>query len=177
MPSRYRVAGGYVAGLLALVLADPFPLSLLLGGGLAVLGESLRIWASGHIEKTERLATGGPYAHTRNPLYVGSLLVGLGVAVAAWSVWAAAVALLYFAAFYPSVIREEGAFLRQRFGERYDEWARAVPAFVPRLVPAGPRGSRFEWSRVARNREWRTAAAIPLLALALLARARWLPWA
>jgi protein-S-isoprenylcysteine O-methyltransferase Ste14 len=175
MPSRYRVAGGYVAGLVALALADPFPLSLVVGGLLALLGESLRIWASGHIAKTEELATGGPYAHTRNPLYVGSLLVGLGVAVAVSSLWAALVAVLYFAAFYPSVIREEAAFLRDRFGAPYDEWARAVPVFLPRLRPAGPRSTRFEWSRVRRNREWRTAIAIPLLALALFARARWLP--
>jgi protein-S-isoprenylcysteine O-methyltransferase Ste14 len=175
MPSRFRVAGGYVAGLLALVLADPFPLSLGVGGLLAALGEALRIWASGHIEKTEQLATGGPYALTRNPLYLGSLLVGLGVAVAAASLWAALVAVLYFAAFYPSVIREEGSFLRAKFGAAYDEWARVVPAFVPRLRPAGPRGTRFGWERVRRNREWRTAIAIPILAAALFARARWLP--
>lgn len=175
MPSRFRVAGGYVAGLLALVLADSFPLSLVVGGVLAALGEGLRIWASGHIEKTEHLATGGPYAHTRNPLYLGSLLVGLGVAVAAASVWAALVAVLYFAAFYPSVIREEGAFLRAKFGPAYEEWARVVPVFLPRLWPAGPRASRFRWERVRRNREWRTAIAIPILAVALFARARWLP--
>ena len=106
---------------------------------------------------------------------MGSLLVGLGVAVAAASVWAAALALAYFAVFYPAVMREEARFLRAKFGEPYDRWAAAVPMFLPRPWPAGPRESRFQWSRVARNREWRTALAIPLLALALYARARWLP--
>lgn len=173
--SRLRVPAGYAAGLAALVLARPYPLSLLAGAALALAGEALRIWASGHIEKTERLATGGPYALTRNPLYLGSLLVGLGVAAAAANVWAAGVTLLYFAVFYPAVMREEAAFLRARFGEDYDRWAAAVPMFLPRVWPAGPRASRFEWRRVRRNREWRTALAIPVLALALYARARWLP--
>jgi protein-S-isoprenylcysteine O-methyltransferase Ste14 len=172
--SRSRVPAGYLAGLVALALARPFPLSLLIGGLLAVAGEALRIWASGHIEKTERLATGGPYALTRNPLYVGSLLVALGVAAAAASAWAAVIALVYFAVFYPAVMREEAAFLRARFGEEYDRWAAAVPMFLPRVLPAGPRSSRFEWARVRRNREWRTALAIPVMALALYARARWL---
>jgi protein-S-isoprenylcysteine O-methyltransferase Ste14 len=173
--SRLRVPAGYVAGLAALVLARPYPLSLLVGAALALAGELLRIWASGHIEKTAHLATGGPYALTRNPLYLGSLLVGLGVAVASASVWAAALALLYFAAFYPAVIREEARFLRAKFTEEYDRWAAVVPTFIPRVLPAGPRATRFAWARVARNREWRTALAVPLLALALYARARWLP--
>jgi protein-S-isoprenylcysteine O-methyltransferase Ste14 len=164
-----------VAGLVTLALARPYPLSLVIGGALAVAGEALRIWASGHIEKTERLATGGPYALTRNPLYVGSLLVGLGVAAAAANVWAAAITLLYFAVFYPAVMSEEAAFLRARFGEEYDRWAAAVPMFLPRILPAGPRASRFGCARVRRNREWRTALAIPVMALALYARARWLP--
>ena len=174
--SRLRVPAGYVAGVALLVLARPYPLSLAVGAALAAAGEALRIWASGHIEKTQHLATGGPYALTRNPLYLGSLLVGLGVAVAAASVWAALLAVAYFALFYPAVMQEEARFLRAKFGELYERWAAAVPMFLPRLWPAGPRASRFQWTRVARNREWRTALAIPLLALALYARARWVPW-
>ena len=173
--SRLRVPAGYVAGLVALVLAQPNLFSLVLGGVLAVAGEALRVWASGYIEKTQYLATGGPYAYTRNPLYLGSVLVGLGVAVASWRLEAAVVAGLYFVAFYPAVIYEESTFLRGKFGAEYDEWARFVPIFLPRLNPAGPNRSRFQWERVDHNREWRTAAAIPLMALALYARARWLP--
>jgi protein-S-isoprenylcysteine O-methyltransferase Ste14 len=173
--SRLRVPAGYAAGLAALVLARPYPLSLAVGGALAVTGEALRIWASGHIDKTENLATGGPYALTRNPLYLGSLLVGLGVAVAAASAGAAVLAVAYFAVFYPAVMVEEARFLRAKFASEYDRWAAAVPMFLPRLWPAGPRASRFAWRRVARNREWRTALAVPVLALALYARARWLP--
>ena len=169
--SRLRVPIGYGVFALVVVLARPRMESVAAGMALAVLGEGLRIWASGHIEKTERLATGGPYAHTRNPLYVGSALLAVGVAVAAANPFVVAAVAAYFAAFYPAVIREESAFLARRFPDQYAAWARAVPAFLPRLRPAGPRGSAFDWHRVRANREWRTAAALPVVAALLVARA------
>ena len=169
--SRLRVPLGYAAFALVVILARPRLLSLAAGIALAVLGEGVRIWASGHIEKTERLATGGPYAHTRNPLYVGSALMALGVAAASASPYVVIAVAAYFAALYPAVIREESAFLARRFPEEYAAWARDVPGFVPRLRPAGPRASVFEWSRVRKNREWRTAAALPAVAAVLAARA------
>jgi len=121
-------------------------------------------------QKTRALATGGPYAHTRNPLYLGSVLIAAGVAVACASPWCVALLAGYLAAFYPSVMREEADFLLGRFPEAYPGWAAAVPPFLPRLAAAGPRGSRFSWSRVRANREWRTAAALPALALLLYLR-------
>jgi protein-S-isoprenylcysteine O-methyltransferase Ste14 len=158
-----------VVGVLVLVLARPTAASLLLALPLATLGEATRIWASGHIEKTRCLATGGPYAHSRNPLYMGSLLIALGVAVACASPWVVLAVAAYFLAFYPSVMREEEAFLASRFPEAHAAWAAAVPLFWPRPSPGGPRSSRFEWARVRANREWRTAGALPLLAAVLLA--------
>jgi protein-S-isoprenylcysteine O-methyltransferase Ste14 len=169
MPSRYRVPAGWVLGVLVVALARPTPESLLLGLPLAVLGEAVRIWASGHIEKTRRLATGGPYAHSRNPLYVGSLLIALGVALAGASPWVVLAVAAYFLAFYPSVMREEEGFLARTFPEEHEAWTAAVPLFWPRLTPGGPRSSGFDWARVRANREWRTAAALPLLAILLLA--------
>jgi hypothetical protein len=152
---------------LVVALARPSPSSLALGLPLAVLGEGIRLWASGHIEKTKRLATGGPYAHSRNPLYVGSLLLALGVAVACASPWVVLAVAAYFLAFYPSVMREEAAFLAKKFPEEHAAWVSAVPLFWPRPTPGGPRTSRFDWARVRSNREWRTALALPLLAALL----------
>jgi hypothetical protein len=172
-PSRIRVPIGYAFGLLALYYARPTPASVALGLPFVVAGEAARLWASGHIEKTRALATGGPYAHTRNPLYVGSLLLGLGVGIAAASPAVVAAVALYFALFYPSVIAEEAAFLRDKFGAEYGAWAAAVPLFLPRPTPGGPRASRFAWQRVRANREWRTALAVPG-ALLLLAGRAWL---
>ena len=157
-------------GALALWLSRPNGLSILLSLPLVLGGEALRLWASGHIEKTRRLATGGPYAYTRNPLYVGSLLLALGMAAASASSWVVLAAAAYLLAFYPSVIREEAGFLRQTFPEEYGLWARDVPLFLPRLNPAGPRATTFSWSRVAQNREWRTAIALPIMIALLWAR-------
>jgi hypothetical protein len=169
MPSRYRVPAGWALGALVLALARPTPESLLIGLPLGLLGEAIRLWASGHIEKTKSLATGGPYAHSRNPLYVGSLLLALGVAMACASPWVVLAVALYFLAFYPSVMREEEAFLAKKFAPEHAAWSAAVPMFWPRPTPGGPRSSRFEWARVRVNREWRTAAALPLLAALLSA--------
>jgi protein-S-isoprenylcysteine O-methyltransferase Ste14 len=167
MPSRYRVTAGWLVGIVVLVLARPDTLSLLCALPLVLAGETIRLWASGHIEKTRCLATGGPYAHSRNPLYLGSLLIALGVAVGCWSPWVVLAVAVYFAAFYPSVMREEAAFLVKKFPEEYSDWAAAVPLFWPRLLPGGRRTSRFDWARVRTNREWRTAAALPVVALLL----------
>jgi protein-S-isoprenylcysteine O-methyltransferase Ste14 len=172
VPNRWRVRLGYVAGLFALVLARPRPALLVAGLALALLGEGIRLWASGHIEKTVRLATGGPYAHSRNPLYFGSVLMGIGMGIAAGSPWVALATALYFAAFYPSAIRSEAQFLGLKFGEAYATWSRDVPLFLPRLTPGGPRESRFSWTRIRENKEWRTALALPAVALALYLRAQ-----
>jgi protein-S-isoprenylcysteine O-methyltransferase Ste14 len=169
VPSRYRVAAGWALGALVLALARPTPRALVAALPLAVLGEAVRVWASGHIEKTRTLATGGPYAHTRNPLYLGSLAIALAVAIACASPWVVLAVAAYFLAFYPSVMREEAGFLARKFPEEHAAWSAAVPSFWPRLGPAGPRASRFEWARVRLNREWRTALALPLLAGVLLA--------
>ena len=168
MPSRYRVTAGWVLGIVVLLLARPTPRSLLWAVPLVLAGELVRLWASGHIEKTRCLATGGPYAHSRNPLYAGSLLIAFGVGVACASLWVVLAVAVYFAAFYPSVMREEAAFLAGKFPAEFGEWSASVPLFWPRLRPGGPRTSRFEWARVKLNREWRTAAALPLVALLLL---------
>jgi protein-S-isoprenylcysteine O-methyltransferase Ste14 len=170
MPSRYRVPAGWLLGVVVLVLARPTPASILLGLPLVVAGEAIRIWASGHIEKTRKLATGGPYAHCRHPLYVGSVLLALGVGVASSSLWVVLAVAVYFLAFFPSVMREETAFLASRFPGEFTAWSTVVPPFWPRLTPGGPRSSRFEWPRVSRNREWRTAAALPAVAVLLYAR-------
>jgi protein-S-isoprenylcysteine O-methyltransferase Ste14 len=164
-----------VAGAVVVWLARPRPWSLAVGLFLGLAGEAIRIWASGHIEKTKVLATGGPYAHTRNPLYLGSTLMAAGIAVAAATWWAALAASLYFLAFYPSAISGEAKFLAGKFPDTYLPWADKVPLFFPCVAPAGPRTSRFSWDRVRLNREWRTLLAVPLAMVLLWARGRYLP--
>ncbi|MEO8361121.1 MAG: isoprenylcysteine carboxylmethyltransferase family protein [Vicinamibacteria bacterium] len=170
--SRIRVRSGYVAGALALFFAQPDHESLVVGGILAFVGESIRIWASGHIEKTLKLATGGPYAHTRNPLYVGSVLMALGLLAAARHPISVIAGLLYLGVFYPYIIREEAKFLRGKFPDEYGTWAKEVPIFFPRLTPGGPRHSKFQMSRLLANHEWRSIIGLWLLSAFMIWRLR-----
>jgi hypothetical protein len=171
LPSRFRVPAGYVVGALAVLLARPNALSLLLALPVVLGGEALRLWASGHIEKTRRLATGGPYAHTRNPLYLGSVLLALGFATASpargWS-WPRRRTLL---AFYPAVIGRRRASCARTFPEEYGLWARDRAALSPADQRRGAAADDLAWSRVSANREWRTAAALPGRLALLWARA------
>jgi len=170
--SRIRVRAGYVAGALALYFAEPTRDSVILGGAIALAGELIRIWASGHIEKTLKLATGGPYAHTRNPLYVGSVLMALGFLAAARHPVSIIAGLAYLVVFYPAIIREEAKFLRGKFPDEYHAWAKAVPLFFPRPTPAGPRQSKYQVSRLLANHEWRSVLGLAVLSAFMLFKLR-----
>jgi len=172
---RWRVPCGHMLGFLTLVLAEATPESLLWGAALALPGQLMRLWASGHLEKKNRqLATGGPYRHTQHPLYLGSSILALGVAVASGSFVIPVLIAAYLVAFYPYVVRDEVDFLRETFGEEHAEWSAAVPSFLPRLSPAGPSATRFCWRRVLANGEWKACFALPL-ALALFHLRNFLP--
>ncbi len=148
-----------------LALALSVPAWVLWGVPLVVLGEALRTWAAGHLLKDEQLTVGGPYAHVRNPLYLGSLLSGIGflVIVGNWQIAVAFVAAS-LAIYLPTVKQEEG-YLRRMHGEAFDQYRQRVPAIVPRLRPAaltadGLRLSRFEWRWVVLNKEHKTWVAL-----------------
>lgn len=173
--TRWRVRIGYPVGIACFLLARPAPLTLACGGAFAVLGLMLRAAAAGHLRKHEALATGGPYAWTRNPLYLGSLVLGAGFLLAAASWIAAALAALYLAVFYPGVVRREEEELRAEYGAAFEEYARRVPLFWPR-PPSGPAGPAqpFSWSLYRKNREYQalagTAAAFAILAAEIVWR-------
>jgi protein-S-isoprenylcysteine O-methyltransferase Ste14 len=131
---RIRVPLGFLFAVFYFWLARPAWLSLAVGAMAVVPGLLIRAFASGHVRKNESLATSGPYAYTRNPLYLGSLLMGLGFCVAARSWWFGVVLVVMFFAIYLPVIRDEENFLRQKFPE-FDEYARRVPRMLPRLTP------------------------------------------
>jgi len=160
-------------------LARPTAAHLATGAVLAALGLSLRAWAAGTIRKDAGLTTGGPYAFTRNPLYLGSLLLGLGVATAGghwvWLVlWVA-----FYAVAYGSTMTAEHERLASTLGMRYEAYAARVPALLPRLTPwpgpgpDDPAGATagFTWAQYRRNREWE--ALLGALAGFALLVARW----
>jgi protein-S-isoprenylcysteine O-methyltransferase Ste14 len=160
---------GFVLGVAYLILAQPSPVLLLSGAALAFAGLLLRAWAAGHLAKNQRLATAGPYAYTRNPLYLGSALMGLGGTVASRS-WIMGMA---FAAFFPlmywPVMRREAQFLQREFPEAYEPYAKQVPMFFPKLPSRPATGGKFQWPLYLKNREYEAATgyAAAMLFLAL----------
>ncbi len=172
--ARLRVPSGWLLGLLALWMAEPTGGYLLAGVLVAAMGEALRLWASGYLDKDRRLATEGPYAWTRNPLYFGSLLVGLGFTVATGKMVLLAALGALAAAIYLPVMKREAARLEAAFPSDYPPYASRVPLLVPRVPRANGRdGASFSWSQVFANREPVTVAGIVLVAAILWAKWKW----
>lgn len=161
--ARWRVPLGFVCGIAALALAEPTPPTLYAGAAIAVAGEAIRVWAAGHLEKSREVTTSGPYRYTRHPLYLGSAIMTLGFAVAANSLFVAAIAAVYLAVTYSSAIRREEAFLTERFGAAYPDYKAGRIGGVAR---------RFAFERAMRNREYRAVFGL-VTALAILALKVW----
>lgn len=157
--ARYRVRLGFLAAALAIWFARPTRTSALAGAIVACAGEGIRIWAAGHLEKGREVTASGPYRLTRHPLYLGSLLIGVGVALACANVVAALLVLGYLAVTLTAAIRSEEAHLTAKFGSAY-------PAYREGRAPGVHR--RFSVERAVRNREYRAATAL-VIVLALLA--------
>jgi protein-S-isoprenylcysteine O-methyltransferase Ste14 len=152
---RIRVPLGFAFALLYFWLAQPTWRWLALGTILIVPGLLIRALASGHVRKNEALATSGPYAYTRNPLYLGSLLIGVGFAIAARSWWVGVILVVMFFAIYLPVIGGEEKFLREKFAD-FDDYARRVPRMFPRLTSYRPAdtGGGFSLELYRKHREW-----------------------
>ncbi len=155
--ARWRVPCGFVLGIAYLVFAQPTWPLLIAGCLVALTGLGIRAYAAGHLEKDQSLATGGPYAYTRNPLYLGSLLIGVGLVVAGAQWVLGVVFVVFFLVVYLPVMRREERNLRRRFGRELDDYAAAVPLFFPRRKPLNPSPTKFEWNRYRRNREYEAA--------------------
>jgi protein-S-isoprenylcysteine O-methyltransferase Ste14 len=157
---RWRVRVGYPVAAIYWLLARPNRESILIGAVVAALGLLVRSLAAGHLRKDRELATSGPYAVTRNPLYFGSALMAAGFIIAGRS-WPAGILVgAYFGVFYYFVMRQEEDDLRGRFGETFAQYAERVPLFFPR-APRGKRArdaaapERFSFAQYLRNREYR----------------------
>jgi protein-S-isoprenylcysteine O-methyltransferase Ste14 len=177
---RIRVPLGFLFALLYFWLARPTWRSLAVGGIVLLPGLLIRALASGHVRKNEALATSGPYAYLRNPLYLGSLLMGIAFALAARSWWVGIGLVVMFFAIYLPVIRNEEDFLRRRFSE-FDEYARRVPRLFPKLVSsnaANDISSGFSLELYLQHREYNALVGALAMVAALafkivLMRAGW----
>jgi protein-S-isoprenylcysteine O-methyltransferase Ste14 len=162
---RIRVPLGFVFAAFFLWLARPSWSFLALSLLLVVPGLWLRGYASGYVKKNAEITMTGPYAFTRNPLYLGSMLIAFGFALASRSLWIALALLILFTIIYIPVIRSEESFLRSKFSG-YDEYAKRVPRLIPRLSPAktaDQSGGEFSAALYRKHREYNAlmgAAAI-----------------
>ena len=157
--ARKRVPLGFVAAVIAVVIAKPTWASWRMGLLVALAGEAIRIWAAGHLEKSREVTRSGPYRFTRHPLYVGSSVMAVGIVLAARSATLAVLAAIYMTATITAAIRTEEAFLRRTFGDTYDRYRRSE---------ADPMRRRFSIERALRNREYRAVVGL-LTGFALLA--------
>lgn len=163
---RIRVPLGFIFAVVYVWLARPTWSSIGAGAIIAAFGVWIRAMASGHVKKNEELTTTGPYAYTRNPLYLGSIVIAIGFAVAALSVWIAVILVVMFVAIYVPVIRGEEVFLRSTFPE-YDDYAQRVPRLFPSLSTTENPGGGFSRALYMRHREYNAiiGAAVVLLTL------------
>jgi protein-S-isoprenylcysteine O-methyltransferase Ste14 len=152
---RIRVPVGFVAAALYVWLARPTWSSIMYGCAIILPALLLRTAASGHVKKNQEVTTSGPYAYTRNPLYVGSIILVIGFGVASRNLWLALALVVIFIALYLPVIRDEENFLRAQFPE-YDGYAQRVPRILPRITPGEPAG-KFSSELYRRHREYNAA--------------------
>ena len=168
---RWRVRLGYPLALAVLFFARPNPHSIFYGALVGTMGLALRAWAAGYLHKQKILTMSGPYAHTRNPLYLGSAILALGVAIAARSWISASIIAAYFIIVYSVVMRREERELRVQHGADFDRYAAAVSLFFPwfsfgRLTPASQ--GAFSSAQYRTNHEWQAAAGFLLLLAVLI---------
>lgn len=175
---RVRLGVGWALIPPYLILAQPSRLLIIAGAVLALGGILVRAWAAGTIRKNASLAVGGPYAYTRNPLYLGSFLIGLGLAVAGGRPELLAVFIILFAVLYGRAMRDEVGKMERLFGDDYRTYARDVPLFIPRLNLQHRRSARsaasFRLERYLKNREYEAALGVLLGFLALTLKMTWL---
>ena len=162
--ARLRVPLGFAFAVLVFWLARPTPMLLAVGAVVAGVGEALRIWAAGHLNKSREVTSSGPYRFFAHPLYVGSSVLGAGLAIASGSILVALLIVIYLGATIGAAIRSEEAFLRGKFGTGYDDWRRGAAAHRDS-------SRRFSVAQAMANREYRALAGVAAAMLLLWLKA------
>jgi len=160
--ARFRVALGFLCGVAVFWFAAPTRTSIAVGLPVALAGEMIRVWAAGHLNKSREVTRSGPYRFVAHPLYLGSSLIGVGLALGSGSVIVAGIVAAYLVVTLTSAITSEERFLREKFGGAYDEYR------VHRVVDSD---RQFSWSRAMANREYRAMAGVAVALLLLVWKA------
>jgi protein-S-isoprenylcysteine O-methyltransferase Ste14 len=160
--ARFRVAIGFACGIAVFWFAAPTRTSIAVGLPVALAGEMIRVWAAGHLNKSREVTRSGPYRFVAHPLYLGSSLIGVGLALGSGSAAVVGIVAVYLLVTLTAAITSEERFLREKFGGAYDEYREQ------RVVD---RERRFSWSRAMANREYRAMAGVALAVLLLVWKA------
>lgn len=168
---RIRVPSGFVVAIIYLVFSRPTPLTLGCGLAIALIGVLLRAWASGHLRKSMALDVSGPYAFTRNPLYLGTFIIAFGFGIASGSWWLALLAAVYIGGIYLPVMNVEATVLESRLGDEYREYAANVPILIPRPTPWKKSDRRFDFQLYLKNGEYNAAMGLAAVAAFLAVKA------
>src|SRR5450755_523059 len=171
---RIRVPLGFLFAVFYFWRARPDWLSVGVGGAVASAGVFLRAMASGHVKKNEQLAATGPYAYCRNPLYLGSIVIAIGFAIAARDLWVAIGIVALFSVIYVPVIRSEEIFLRHQFAE-YESYARRVPRLLPKTVWFPGLTSGFGRELYLQHHEYNALIGAAAMLAALVVKMLWFP--
>jgi hypothetical protein len=164
--ARRRVMLGFVFGAIVFAAARPTPATLAVGGAIACVGEALRVWAAGHLNKSREVTTSGPYRWLAHPLYVGSGIMGAGLAIASGSAYVALLIATYLALTIGAAVKSEEAFLRHTFGTKYEQYRGGI------AEPAASHATRrFSLARARANREYRAAIGLIVAVLLLFLKA------
>ncbi len=167
---RYRVFAGFAFAVLYVLFAQPTALTLAIGVGVAIIGLGLRAWACGHIQKIRELDTSGPYAFTRNPLYLGTFIIAVGFSIASGVWWLVLLAMVFYLSIYFPVMNVEAEELETWLGDEYRIYAEAVPLFFPRLTPWKNSAKSFDFQLYLKHREYNAALGLLLITVILTAK-------
>jgi protein-S-isoprenylcysteine O-methyltransferase Ste14 len=168
---RIRVTSGYVFAAIFIIFCRPSAQFLAIGVCITIVGLIIRAWACGHLRKTSELDTSGPYAYTRNPLYLGSFLITAGFAVASGVWWLGLLSIIFFLGIYLPVMNVEKRELEEVLGDEYRTYVAGVPVFFPRLTPWKKSDRKFDFQLYLKNGEYSAAIGVLLTAAILLIKA------
>lgn len=166
---RYRAFIGIISLFIVLFFAKPDAKSIAIGFFFIMLGTFFRAWASGFINKNSELATNGPYALSRNPLYFGNFILGVGIAIAANHLYCYIIVSLYYLIFFPALMVMENNRMKQKFGQKYDSWSKGLNSFFPGIKKTSFRG--FNISYYMKNKEYKVIYFSLFIVIALIFKA------
>ena len=168
---RIRVPLGFIFAVVAMIFARPTPLLIATGVSIGLVGVAIRAWSSGHIQKNKALAFSGPYAFTRNPLYLGSAIMGIGLTIATGVWWLTLLFVALFLGIYFPVMSVEADELTEIFGEDYKRYSKAVPLFFPWRRRGFETNQKFEMDLYMRYREYRVLVGFAAIVVVLIFKA------